>query len=142
MSEIVELLLTTAAERSRATAQDDPPNFLNVVAKISRADAELMNMAASEIMILEGNWNHLARIANEQNEEIKRLSDSDNLRIESLRLLREDNERLRKALRECEAELDSYYRAEYPHQEYPSYVRKLENALASNPARLALEGKE
>ena len=55
------------------------------------------------------------------------------------RLIKE-NERLTAALKECEAELDAYYRAEYPHQEYPSYVRKLEAALAANPARVALRG--
>lgn len=47
-------------------------------------------------------------------------------------------ERLRAALKECEAELDAYYRAEYP-TDHPYHKRKLENALAANPARVALE---
>lgn len=47
-------------------------------------------------------------------------------------------ERLRKALEQCRDELDEYYRAEY---DYPIYQKRLKYILASNPARLALEGK-
>lgn len=52
--------------------------------------------------------------------------------------LKAESERLRAALKECEAELDAYYRAEYP-TDHPYHKRKLENALAANPARVALE---
>jgi hypothetical protein len=50
---------------------------------------------------------------------------------------RRDVERLREALRECEAELNAYYRMEYPG-DHPYSQKKLALAMASNPATVAL----
>ena len=47
-------------------------------------------------------------------------------------------EKLEAALRECEAELDAYYRNEYGGI-HPYNQKKLEQAMATNPARAALE---
>ena len=49
MADLVERLETTAAERKRTTAHDDPDHYLHVVAKISQADGILMHEAAAEI---------------------------------------------------------------------------------------------
>ena len=51
---------------------------------------------------------------------------------------RRDVERLRAALRECEAELNAYYRMEYPG-DHPHSQKKLAQAMASNPATVALK---
>jgi len=50
-----------------------------------------------------------------------------------------DVEKLRAALRECEAELNAYYRMEYP-SDHPYSQKKLAQAMASNPATVALSG--
>jgi hypothetical protein len=50
-----------------------------------------------------------------------------------------ENENLRTALRECEAELNAYYRMEYP-SDHPYSQKKLAQAMASNPATVALSG--
>ena len=47
-------------------------------------------------------------------------------------------ERIRAALRECEAELNAYYRMEYP-SDHPYSQKKLSQAMASNPATVALK---
>jgi hypothetical protein len=60
--------------------------------------------------------NHLSHMLVERDEEIKRL---------------------RAALRECEAELNAYYRMEYPG-DHPHSHKKLAQAMASNPATVAL----
>jgi flagellar biosynthesis chaperone FliJ len=52
---------------------------------------------------------------------------------------RRDVERLRAALRECEAELNAYYRMEYPGS-HPYSQQELAQAMASNPATVALSG--
>ena len=49
-----------------------------------------------------------------------------------------ENEKLRAALRECEAELNAYYRMEYPG-DHPYSQKKLAQAMASNPATVALK---
>jgi hypothetical protein len=49
-----------------------------------------------------------------------------------------DNKRLRAALRECKAELNAYYRMEYP-SDHPYSQKKLAQAMASNPATVALK---
>ena len=49
-----------------------------------------------------------------------------------------ENEKLRAALRECEAELNAYYRMEYP-SDHPYSQKKLAQAMASNPATVALK---
>jgi hypothetical protein len=49
-----------------------------------------------------------------------------------------ENERLRAALRECEAELNAYYRMEYP-SDHPYSQKELAQAMASNPATVALK---
>lgn len=51
--------------------------------------------------------------------------------------LRAQNAELLAALRECEEELDAYYRAEYP-ENHPYNEKKLVQALNSNPARAAI----
>jgi len=48
-------------------------------------------------------------------------------------------ERKDAALRECEAELNAYYRMEYPGS-HPYSQKKLAQAMASNPATVALSG--
>lgn len=50
-----------------------------------------------------------------------------------------ENAKLRAALRECEAELNAYYRMEYPG-DHPYSQKKLAQAMASNPATVALSG--
>lgn len=49
-----------------------------------------------------------------------------------------ESEKLRSALRECEAELNAYYRMEYPG-DHPHSQKKLAQAMASNPATVALK---
>jgi hypothetical protein len=49
------------------------------------------------------------------------------------------NEKLKAGLRECEAELNAYYRMEYPGS-HPHSQKKLAQAMASNPATVALSG--
>jgi hypothetical protein len=51
---------------------------------------------------------------------------------------RRDVEKLREALRECEAELNAYYRMEYPG-DHPYSQKKLAQTMASNPATVALK---
>jgi hypothetical protein len=48
-------------------------------------------------------------------------------------------ERLKAGLRECELELNAYYRMEYPSN-LPYSQKKLAQAMASNPATVALSG--
>lgn len=48
------------------------------------------------------------------------------------------NEKLKAGLRECEVELNAYYRMEYP-SDYPYSQKKLAQAMASNPATVALK---
>jgi hypothetical protein len=49
-----------------------------------------------------------------------------------------ENEKLRAALRECEAELNAYYRMEYPG-DHPYSQQELAQTMASNPATVALK---
>ena len=49
-----------------------------------------------------------------------------------------ENRKLRAALRECEAELNAYYRMEYP-SDHPYSQKKLSQAMASKPATVALK---
>ncbi len=53
---------------------------------------------------------------------------------------RVENEKLRAALRECEAELNAYYRMKYPG-DHPHSQKELAQAMASNPATVALKEK-
>ncbi len=57
---------------------------------------------------------------------------------EEVERLTADNEKLRVALRECEAELNAYYRMEYPGS-HPYSQKELAQAMASNPATAALK---
>jgi hypothetical protein len=50
-----------------------------------------------------------------------------------------ESEKLRAALRECEAELNAYYRMEYPGS-HPYSQQELAQAMASNPATVVLLG--
>jgi hypothetical protein len=52
--------------------------------------------------------------------------------------LEAENEKLRAALRECEAELNAYYRMKYPG-DHPHSQKELAKAMASNPATVALK---
>ena len=54
---------------------------------------------------------------------------------------RVENEKLKAGLRECEAELNAYYRMEYPG-DHPYSQKKLAQAMASNPATVALLGSK
>lgn len=47
MSDLIERLRKTAAARAKATAHDDPNNYLLVVARLSREDADLMAVMIS-----------------------------------------------------------------------------------------------
>lgn len=47
--DLIKRLRETAAARAKATAHDDPNNYLLVVARLSREDADLMAEAAAEI---------------------------------------------------------------------------------------------
>jgi len=49
-----------------------------------------------------------------------------------------ENEKLKSGLRECEAELNAYYRMKYPGG-HPHSQKELAKAMASNPATLALK---
>jgi hypothetical protein len=49
-------------------------------------------------------------------------------------------DRLRAALEDCRVELDDYYMREYRSDD-PIIQQRLEEKMASNPARVALEGK-
>jgi hypothetical protein len=57
---------------------------------------------------------------------------------ETITRLTAEVERLWAALRECEAELNAYYRMEYPSN-LPYSQKKLAQAMASNPATVALK---
>jgi hypothetical protein len=57
---------------------------------------------------------------------------------EEVKRLTAENAKLRAALRECEAELNAYYRMEYPG-DHPYSYEKLTLAIASNPATVALK---
>jgi septal ring factor EnvC (AmiA/AmiB activator) len=46
-------------------------------------------------------------------------------------------EKLRAALHEAAAELDAYYRAEYPGN-HPYFKQRLAEAMRQNPARIAI----
>jgi hypothetical protein len=52
--------------------------------------------------------------------------------------LTSENEKLKAGLRECEAELNAYYRMEYPGS-HPYSQKELAKAMASNPATVALK---
>jgi hypothetical protein len=52
-----------------------------------------------------------------------------------------ENEKLKAALRECEAELNAYYRMEYAGS-HPYSQKELAQAMASNPATVALLGSK
>ena len=68
------------------------------------------------------------------------------MRLRSLTVIQEtmirkaeaENEKLRAALRECEAELNAYYRMKYPG-DHPHSQKELALAMASNPATVALK---
>ena len=49
-----------------------------------------------------------------------------------------ENENLKAGLRECEAELNAYYRMEYPG-DHPHSQKELAKAMAFNPATVALK---
>jgi hypothetical protein len=57
---------------------------------------------------------------------------------EAITRLTSENEKLKAGLRECEAELNAYYRMEYPGS-HPYSQKELAKAMASNPATVALK---
>jgi hypothetical protein len=71
--------------------------------------------------------------------EIKHLTAEVEQNATDLEEYRRDVERLRAGLRECEVELNVYYRMEYPG-DHPYSQKKLAQAMASNPATVALSG--
>jgi hypothetical protein len=67
-------------------------------------------------------------------------ADAQCAKIEGLFLgTHKENEKLKAGLRECEAELNAYYRMEYPG-DHPHSQKELAKAMASNPATVALLG--
>jgi hypothetical protein len=88
---------------------------------------------------------YLAHI-DEQNVEVARLT-SEVERLRSVTVVQEtlirkseaENEKLKAGLRECEAELNAYYRMEYPGSHRYSQ-QELAQAMASNPATVTLKG--
>lgn len=62
--------------------------------------------------------------------------------MKQIEALEDEIERLRAALKECEAEIDHYIWMEYPH-DHPVHERYRKRDFAANPARAALtqEGK-
>ena len=62
----------------------------------------------------------------------------DRMQVREIKHLTAEVERLRAALRECEAELNAYYRMEYP-SDHPYSQKKVAHAMASNPATVALK---
>jgi hypothetical protein len=59
--------------------------------------------------------------------------------IDEITRLTAEVERMDAALRECEAELNAYYRMKYPG-DHPHSQKELAQAMASNPAKVALYG--
>lgn len=49
MDDLIKRLVDTAAQRALATANDDPNNYLLVVARISHEDSALMGKAAAAL---------------------------------------------------------------------------------------------
>jgi hypothetical protein len=64
MTDILERLKATGAERQRTTAHDNKDHYLHVVAKISNADGLLMLEAAEEIERLRMALRHYASANN------------------------------------------------------------------------------
>ena len=81
-----------------------------------------------------------AYLSRQAADEITRLTAEVEQNAIDLEEYRRDVERLRAALRECEAELNAYYRMEYPYDQ-PYSQKKLAQAKASNPATVALKEK-
>jgi hypothetical protein len=57
---------------------------------------------------------------------------------EEVKRLTAENAKLRAALRECELELNAFYRMQHPG-DHPHSQKELAQAMASNPATVALE---
>ena len=57
--------------------------------------------------------------------------------LEDYAALQAENERLRAALRECEADIDGYIRQEYP-LDHPTHDRYRQRDFSANPARIGL----
>ncbi len=72
-----------------------------------------------------------------ENERLRQEIKQNEVDLEEYRL---DVERLRAALVDCRVELDDYYMREYRSDD-PIIQQRLEEKMASNPARTALEGK-
>jgi hypothetical protein len=70
--------------------------------------------------------------------EVERLRSLTVVQESLIRKAETENEKLRAALRECKAELNAYYRMEYP-SDHPYSQKKLAQAMASNPATVALK---
>ena len=80
---------------------------------------------------------HLAYI-DELEAEIDKLRPMTVVQETLIRKAEAESEKLRAALRECELELNAYYRMEYPG-DHPYSQKKLAQAMASNPATVALK---
>jgi predicted lipase len=70
--------------------------------------------------------------------EVERLRSLTVVQESLIRKAETENEKLRAALRVCEAELNTYYRMEYPNN-LPYSQKELAQAMASNPATVALK---
>ncbi len=117
---------------------------------ITRLTAEVKRLTEQKIAFI-GEIDRLREtqrtVLVEQGESVARLT-AEVERLRSLTVVQESlirkseaaNEKLRAALRECEAELNAYYRMEYP-SDHPYSQKKLAQAMASNPAIVALKEK-
>lgn len=63
----------------------------------------------------------------------------DRMQVREIKHLTAEVERKDAGLRECEAELNAYYRMTYPG-DHPHSQKELAQAMASNPATVALSG--
>lgn len=133
----------TSVELSRESAEE-------MLAEIIRLTAEVEKLTEQKIAFI-GEIDRLREtqrtVLVEQGESVARLT-AEVERLRSLTVVQESlirkseaaNEKLRAALRECEAELNAYYRMEYP-SDHPYSQKKLAQAMASNPATVALKEK-
>lgn len=138
MSDIVDRLRDTAScagcivDRERAAEAADTITRLRadiISYKIGNKDlqdhcAEITSLTAEQDALAS---DKLDEILDEKNALIERLT--------------AENEKLRVALRECEAELNAYYRMEYAGS-HPYSQQELAQAMASNPATVALSGEQ
>jgi len=125
MSDIVERL-QAANEWMRAPDWNDNLDDLELVSWLNRRPAGGFKAAIDEITRLTA--------------EVERLRSLTVVQESLIRKFEAANEKLRAALRECELDLNAYYRMKYPG-DHPHSQKELAQAMASNPATVALKEK-